>query len=180
MIYSKTRIIAFIFYIILLASAVVITIIFSVLINEHSSTQKSYLAPALFCLLAAALAIYSFLISINSIQIDTQKGIIVINKYFTIKTIINSGNSLGYKSHTHQTRFNSYRTFFIQTTDGTQYSLNEFQIKNFDLIKENLSAIIPYNEDLDKKIWLPGDKSSAWLTAVLIAFIHLTVTILEI
>lgn len=150
---------------------------FSYLITISIIHNFDFTGLTAFCIFTAfsIIFIYGGLINLNRIYVDVQHNNILISTAYFLNNIITRQNSLGLKSYIHRNKFTSYKAFFIEMENGSQYCFTEFQIKNFDEIRKSVGKVIPYDKGLKRRIWGFGDKKSAWITFGIIALTYTVV-----
>jgi hypothetical protein len=108
--------------------------------------------------------------SLKTINIDIERKTLTIRHLGLFETLFTVDKIKGYNRWPFSNRFGTYKGTLIETNDGRQIHLTEFDTKNYKEIRDAVATFVQKNNDIRLKMWTTFNKSAIVFGTVMILF----------
>jgi hypothetical protein len=107
----------------------------------------------------AFMTLYFGITSLRTIIVDPDRKLINIVYPWVWRTTLTETDIKGFNTYPFTNNIGTYKGILVELQNGKQFQLSEFDIRNFNEIKEAISKFIERNKQLKLNMWTNLNKS---------------------
>jgi hypothetical protein len=121
----------------------------------------------------AFIGLYFGITSLRIIIVDTERKHINIIYLWFWRTTLTKSDIRGFNTYPFTNNIGTYNGILVELRSGKQIQLSEFDIRNFDAIKEAIATFVEWDNQLKLNMWTKLNKSALIYLGLFIALMGL-------